>query len=145
MRLRTLIFAVAMAFILVSCGLRISPPEIALTGKPRSAYVGHVKVYWGDLLPPDMRYEEIGIVSAQCLAARCQWVQIIKVLQRKAAYYGANAIIVKYRETPLLKMETKTLPAPSDPDMGGAAGQEAGYSSETFTGKDMLAVAIRLD
>lgn len=143
MRLRAPIFALAAAFMLASCGFRVNPPEIALTGKPRSAYDGHVKIYWDDKLPPDMRYEEIGIVSAQCLVARCQWVQILKALQKKAAYYGANAIIVKYRETPLRKIETKGLPASGDPDKADTGAGE--YTSETFTGKDMLAVAIRLD
>ncbi|MBI5969794.1 MAG: hypothetical protein HY884_01380 [Deltaproteobacteria bacterium] len=144
MRLRSPMLVLAATFILASCGLRINPPEIALTGKPRAAYNGAVKVYWDDKLPPDMRYEEIGIVSAQCLVARCQWVQILKALQKKAAYYGGNAIIVKYKETPLHKTETKGASGAVDPDKAGQDGQ-AGYSSETFTGKDMLAVAIRLD
>ncbi len=141
MRLRSPILALAAAFILSSCGMRINPPEIALTGKPRPAYSGAVQVYWDDKMPQGLRYVEIGIVSAQCLAARCQWVQIIKVLQRKAAYWGANAIVVKYRETPLQKIETKGPSGAGGPEKG-AAGE---YSSETFTGKDMLAVAIRLD
>jgi len=87
------VFLVLTCLILTSC----TTSRFALTGKQYPPYSGVVRVL--NEAPPDLKYEEIGWVSGGPNGVpRNTWPDLIAVMQKKAAQYGANAIIIQSME-----------------------------------------------
>lgn len=76
--------------------------DFALTGKTYPPYQGPVKIYTTP--PTDMRYEEIGWVTADG-DFNHPWAKLLRMMQKEAASRGANALIIEEKFTTKLDAE----------------------------------------
>lgn len=126
---------ISIALSLTSC----ASAKFTVTNKQCPPYQGVVKVFTET--PKDLKYEEIGWVSGEGMASgghhglltSCiggkQWAEVIASMQKKAAQYGANAIIIQSMD--------------KDKNVSGMGGQ--GYwAVDTPTRKELLGIAIRI-
>ena len=76
--------------------------NFAPTGKIYPPYQGPVKIYTTP--PTDIKYEEIGWVTADG-DFNHPWAQLLQMMQKEAAFRGANALIIEKRFTTQLDTE----------------------------------------
>ena len=86
----------------------------APTGKTYPPYEGPVKIYKSP--PADLKYEEIGWVTADG-DFNHPWSELLQMLQKEAASYGANALIIEDKFT--TKMESEVLIGSREYPIGG--------------------------
>jgi hypothetical protein len=110
--------------VIALCGCAASA-SFTQTGDRYPAFKGPVKVFFE---VPDLDYQRIGIVSSQGGSSHSK-ADMLKAMQKEAAEYGANAIIV-------ISEKTKENLAFSAGEFGAFGG--------TFTEKNASAVAVRV-
>ena len=76
--------------------------KFAPTGKTYPPYEGSVKIYKSP--PPDLKYEEIGWVTADG-DFNHPWAELLQMMQKEAASRGANALIIEEKFTTKLDSE----------------------------------------
>lgn len=97
------------------------------TGPTYSSYEGPVKVLFEP--PKGVKYEEIGLVSSYGGMIH-QWTDLIEAMQKEAAKYGANAIIIGSSSETKNSMVTYN--------------SQFGLQGGTYPRKDVIGVAIRV-
>ncbi len=112
-------------FILLFQGCATS--KFVVTGNTYTPYTGPVKVFQSPL--EGIEYEEIGLVSSTGGQVH-EWTHLIEAMQKKAAKYGANAIIIIKEDNPKYGMITYT--------------QQYGLVGSSGNWKSLTAVAIRI-
>ena len=76
--------------------------KFAPTGKTYPPYVGSVKIFKSP--PTDLRYEEIGWVTADG-DFNHPWSELLQMMQKEAASRGANALIIEDKFTTRMDSE----------------------------------------
>ena len=76
--------------------------KFASTGKTYPPYEGPVKIYKS--LPSDVKYEEIGWVTADG-DFNHPWSELLHMMQKEAASRGANALIIEDKFTTRMDSE----------------------------------------
>ena len=76
--------------------------KFASTGKTYPPYEGSVKIY--KTLPQDLKYEEIGWVTADG-DFNHPWAELLQMMQKEAASRGANALIIEEKFTTKMDSE----------------------------------------
>jgi hypothetical protein len=100
--------------------------KFVVTGNTYTPYTGPVKVFQSS--PEGVEYEEIGIVSSTGGEVH-EWTHLIEAMQKKAASYGVNAIII-IKEDKIQK--------------GSIAYTQYGLYGGTTQYKSLMSVAIRI-
>ena len=94
----TLLVLILFCLVFLGC----AKVKFAPTGKTYPPYEGPVKIYRS--LPSDLKYEEIGWVSADG-DFNHPWSELLLMMQKKAASRGANALIIEDKFTTKLDSE----------------------------------------
>ena len=92
-------------FVLILIGLIFigcAKVKFASTGKTYPLQEGSVKIYKKP--PPDLKYEEIGWVTADG-DFNHPWAELLQMMQKKAASRGANALIIEEKFTTKMDSE----------------------------------------
>jgi len=101
--------------------------KFTITGNTFSPHQGPVKVF--NTPPENIEYEEIGLVSSTGGMAH-EWTHLISAMQKKAAKFGANAIIIIREDSPQFGMVTYN--------------KQYGLTGSSGSWKSLTAVAIRI-
>lgn len=104
-----------------------APGKIVLTGKSYPSHNQPVKVFFEK--PSNIKYEEIGIVSATG-STFILWTDLIETMQKKAASVGGNAIIIIMRE--------------KDSEASAFYHPKMGFIGGSSTQKNLTGIVIRI-
>lgn len=141
------LFTIMILLVIVGCANQLpTTTNMAVVGKTYPQHECPVQIFWENEWPKDSDYEKIGYVSVQCgNDTNCNWAYVFALMQRRAAKYGANAILIKatekdaysHAEAGSFGMITSS---------GGSSGDSSGgsYKGESAMLKGSFALAVRL-